>query len=204
MDTPDPPKWRVSGSAQWTATDILLSDDTEGAMRRSATSVAGEFRFADDWTATAGVGVSLYGDLTVNRERYVLEPGPLAVLGVSYRIMPGVGWEPFVMLGLAGSVSTSATESDLTGEEARLTALDARVAVVVGEVFADTFAPYAAIRGFGGPIFWQRGQNDVSGSDKYHYAVGVGALVTAGWMDAFFEVVPLGERSLNVGVAFTF
>lgn len=173
-------------------------------MRRSAASVAGEYRFTDDWTVTAGAGASLYGDLTVARERFVLDPGPLAVLGVSYRILPGVGWEPFVMLSVAGSVSTSATTSELTGEEARLTALDARVAVVAGEVFADTFAPYAALRGFGGPIFWERGQREVSGSDKYHYAVGIGALVTAGWIDAFFEVVPLGERSLNTGAAFTF
>ncbi len=176
----------------------------ESTLRRVATSVAGEYRLTDDWTLTAGVGVSIAGDLTIGPERYALGPGPLGVLGASYRVVAPDGWIPFVMLSGAGSVSSSETIADAGGEEARWTAIDFRVAVVVGEVFADTFAPYAAIRGFGGPIFWERGGIDVNGTDRYHYAVGLGALVTAGWMDAFFEVVPIGERSLNVGAAITF
>ena len=194
----------MSGSSQWTSTEILLSDNSQGTIRRFSTSVAGEFRFADDWTVTAGVGVSAEADFLVLGERYDFSPGPLGVIGLSYRLVAGEGWTPFVMFSGAASFSTSKTLGLRTLEEARFTAIDARAALTVGEVFANTFAPYASLRGFGGPVIWERNQIELSGSDKYHYAVALGALVTAGWMDAFFEIVPIGERSLNTGVAFTF
>lgn len=108
------------------------------------------------------------------------------------------------MFGVTGSFATNKTRGTLSLEEARLSAIDARVALTVGEVFADTFAPYATLRGFGGPVLWERAGMELNGSDKYHYAVGVGALVTSGSVDAFLEIVPLGERSLNTGIALSF
>lgn len=194
----------MSASTQWTATDIVFGSVIEAPLRRFSTSVAGEYRVAEDWTLSLGAGVSPQADLVVRGERFDFSPGPIGVLGVSYRIVAGEGWIPFVMLSGAGSFTTAKTRGALSLDEARLTAIDARVALTAGEVFADTFAPYASIRGFGGPVLWELAGVEINGTDKYHYAVGLGALVTAGWIDAFFEVVPIGERSLNAGAAFTF
>jgi hypothetical protein len=144
------------------------------------------------------------GDVAVGGERFDLGFGPVGVLAVSYRVLPGEGWEPFVLFSGAASVSTVETTSQRTLDEARMTAIDARVAVTAGEVFADTIAPYASLRGFGGPVFWTIGGADVTGGDRYHFQLGVGLLVTAGVFDAFFEVMPLGERSLSAGGAFAF
>ena len=179
-------------------------------MRRRSASLSFEYRVADDWTLTGAGGVSFGGDITVQGVRHALGAGPLAMLGVSYRLLDGDGWEPFALFSAAGSMSSVTStpdfdriQSDFRGD-ARVTALDARFGFTVGEVFANAVAPYATVRGFGGPILWKGDLLDRSGTDKYHFQVGLGLLVTAGVLDAFFEVVPLGERSATFGVATAF
>jgi hypothetical protein len=134
----------------------------------------------------------------------VLDPGPVGVLAFSYQILQSDGWQPFVLLSASGSFSTVTTESQLTAEEARMTAVDARVALTAGEVFLGAIAPYATIRGFGGPVFWEHGGQDVTGGDRYHFQLGAGLLVTTGQFDTFLEIIPLGERALSFGAAIAF
>jgi hypothetical protein len=197
---------RISSTLSASATDVRFGGNLDAALRRRALSAALEYRVADEWTLSLAGGASLGGDLRVQDVRHALGPGPLASLAASYRILDGRDrFLPFLLFGIAGSVSTVVTEADRDpGARARMTALDFRAALTAGKVFLDALAPYLVLRGFGGPIFWKLAGADVTGSDRYHFQLGGGALVTAGVFDAFVEVVPLGERAATVGAAVSF
>jgi hypothetical protein len=203
-EQPDAPEWRVSGSTTWSATDIIFSGDVEAPLRRQSASLSLEYRISEDFTLTGGGGASLLGDVNFEAVRYDLKPGPVGVVGAAYRILDGTGWEPFLLFGAAFSASTAQTESSLDSSLARMSAFDFRASLIAGEVFLNAVAPYLAIRGFGGPVVWKGGLLDTRGTDKYHFQVGGGMLVTAGWLDAYFEVIPLGERAATFGVATSF
>ncbi len=84
----------------------------------------------------------------------------------------------------------------------RYRALDLRVGLAVGRTaLQGRLTGYLAARAFGGPVSWRRGGDDVVGSDRYHYTVGVGASVRIpGVLDVGLEALPLGERSATLSV----
>lgn len=205
----EPPKFRVAASMTWSATRLAFSGDDsfDADSRRRAAAASFEWRVLDGLTLTAGAGAAIDGRLTVDGVRSDLRAGPLGTLGVAYRIVEGEGWVPFVLAGgtlSASSVPTHTRFDDGRSEHARLSAIDMRASITVGEVFANTLVPYVVARGFGGPIFWTRDEADVLGTDKFHYQLGGGLLVTAGWLDAYLELVPLGERAAIFGAGTTF
>lgn len=181
----------------------MFFGDDEAALRRRSISAAAEHRLFDDLTITAGAGVSIGGDLIIGGVRHDLGPGPLGLVAAAYRLLDGDGWEPFLLFSGAFSFSTvvsqRAPHDDL---DSRLTALDLRAGLTAGEVFGDAIAPYATVRAFGGPILWQAVES--SGTDKYHFQLGLGLLATAGVLDAFVEIVPVGERAATFGIATQF
>ena len=144
------------------------------------------------------------GELRILGQRHQLLPGPVGVIGAAYRILEGDGWEPFLLFGGAFSLSTVGTRRFSDGAEDRMTAMDARFSLTVGEVFLDAVAPYLTVRGFGGPVNWTLDGQDLTGSDKYHFQAGGGLLVTSGVVDGFFELIPLGERAAVFGGAVSF
>jgi hypothetical protein len=186
-----------------TSTDLSFSNDEEAQLRRRAVSASLERRLGERWSIQAGAGASLGGDVTIGGERYDFDPGWLASVGGSFRILEGVGLEPFLLAGLTTAVSsTQATRGD---DEAMFTAVDVRGSVTVGKLFWRGIAPYALARVFGGPVFWERGGEDITGSDDYHFQLGAGLLATAaGRVSAFAEIVPLGERSATFGANVAF
>jgi len=203
-EAPESPDWHIALSTTWSATDVVFSGNLAAKLRRRSASASVEYRASDDWTVNGGGGLSFSGDMTVDGETYDLEPGPLVLVGGAYRILDGDGWEPFLLAGTQFSTSSVKTRSRRDDSLARMTALDLRFSLTFGEVFLGAIAPYATVRGFGGPIIWKGGQTDTSGSDRYHFQLGGGMLVTAGWLDAYFEVIPLGERAASVGVGTAF
>jgi hypothetical protein len=196
----------VSVNYSLVSTELTLSGPIDADLRRRAISAAIEYRPADAWTLSLSGGASLGGDLVVAKIRYELGPGPVGSLGLSYRILDGRDpYLPFVLASGAFSASTVPTEAQAPGsEEARMSAFDFRAGLVAGKVFLDAFAPYVVGRGFGGPILWERGGREVTGQDQHHFQLGGGALVTAGVFDAFFEIIPLGERAATFGAAVAF
>lgn len=186
-------------------------------LNRSAVSLGLEYRVNDVWTAQIAGGVSHGGQLQTGSGIHVLEPGFVAVVGVGKQIGDGRDGSPFIVVGgtiSASSVTTQqqfvtqpqfATQRQTDSGRGRLTAIDGRVSLTVGKLLAETVAPYATGRLFGGPIFWQReGRPLAGGSDVYHFQLGAGLLVTTGDIDAFLEVIPAGERALTVGAATSF
>lgn len=208
-DAAEAPKFRVAASTTWSATRLSFGGDDsfDADSRRRAVAASFEWRALDDLTVTAGAGAAIDGRLVVRGVRSDLGAGPLGTVGVAYRFLAGEGWVPFILGGATFAASTASTHTrfeDGRREDARLTALDFRGSVTVGEVFGDAFVPYVVARGFGGPIFWTRGDADVVGTDKFKYQFGGGLLATARYFDAYFELVPLGERAAVFGGAVTF
>jgi len=199
----------VAASTTWSATRLSFGgeDGFDADSRRRAVASAFEWRALDGLTVTAGGGAAIDGRLSVRGVRSDLGAGPLGMIGVAYRLLAGEDWVPFILGGVTFAGSSVGTRTHFPNgriEDARLTALDFRASLTVGEVFGDHFVPYVVGRGFGGPIFWTRDDAEVTGSDKYHYQVGAGLLVTAGWFDAYFELVPSGERAAVFGGAVSF
>jgi hypothetical protein len=60
--------------------------------------------------------------------------------------------------------------------------------------------PYVLARAFGGPVFWSLAGASVTGTDAHHYQVGAGLVIRARRVDIVAEGVPLGERTVVVGV----
>ena len=101
---------------------------------------------------------------------------------------------PFVLLGISLAGSRASAISD-DGMDHTLTAADVRVGVMAGKTLG-AFTPYAAARGFGGPVGWTLAGKDATGEDAHHSTVGAGLTVRPGRrFDLALEVMPLGEQS---------
>jgi hypothetical protein len=66
-------------------------------------------------------------------------------------------------------------------------------------------SPYAAARAFGWPILWHTGGETRLGTDRYHFQIAAGAVVSLpAAVDVFAEIVPLGERAVTLGAGVSF
>lgn len=126
--------------------------------------------------------------------------GEIGTVSGSWLALLETARRPFVLATAALSVSTTTAVSD-DGARHRLTAGDLRAGIAVGKSFGRV-VPYAAARVFGGPVYWRLGGADVTGTDAYHYTIGVGARVRLpAHFDAFVEAMPIGAASFSLGVS---
>ena len=198
------PRWRTGAAGLYTSTTIdfgggLHTDETRGSLVASLA-----YQPTRRLTVQLAAGSTLGGHLGTPVGVYEFSPGPTGAAGVSYRLLPGT--RPFVILTANLSFSAAATQlSGGTGPEVSYDAFDLRGGALVGTTLAGVLSPYAVVRAFGGPIYWQYQDQSVTGTDAHHYQVGAGlTLVLARAVDLFVEGVPLGERSLAAGGAVAF
>jgi hypothetical protein len=185
------------------SSELDFSNGETVDVRRRIVSAGLERRLGDRWAVQAGGGASLGGDLRVGDERHELAPGWVASLGGSLRILDGEGMDPFLLTALSVAVGSSQAEGPV--DVAAFTAVDARLSLTVGKLFWRSLAPYAVARVFGGPVFWRRHDEKVTGTDQHHVELGAGLLATAGGkVGAFLEVIPLGARSVSCGANVAF
>lgn len=147
------------------------------------------------------MGAILDGELRGQGSTYDIGPGFLASLTGAYRVVGGPGKLPFLTLTLGYGMSfTEAHEIDGAREDEALMASDARLGVLFGVTLFDFWSPYLAARAFGGPVNWQRRGEDRVGSDRHHYAIGVGSsFAVAPTLSLTLEAIPVGERSYGAG-----
>ena len=151
-------------------------------------------------------GSTVGGHLDTAAGVYDFSTGPTVATGASYRLIQGV--RPFVIL--TANLSFSHAETQLSGERDAASspmvgynAFDLRAGALVGTTLWRLLSPYAVVRAFGGPVYWQYQGANVTGTDAHHYQVGAGlTLVVVHRVDLFVEAIPLGERSLAAGAAF--
>ncbi len=125
--------------------------------------------------------------------------GFVASISGSRRWSLGARRRWFVTGSLTGSGGTTTT-SGVSSE--RFTAFDLRVGAIAGRTFADRISPYVLARGFGGPVMWNVGGSDVTGSDTHHYQLGVGTSVTTGFgLSGVIDVSLLGEQAVSIGLS---
>jgi hypothetical protein len=179
-----------------------------------------DYRPSPETTFGGGIGAGLGGVITVvppsapgaslpNPQRFLVLPGWEVTLTYSRRLLDGRGRWPFLVLGISGGASGAWTREETlaapTPPTSTLYAFDLRAGLIVGKTLWKTLSPYAAVRGFGGPVIWQYGGSSLTGTDRYHFQIGAG-LVTAlpRAFDVFVEGVPLGERAVTLGMGKTF
>lgn len=152
-------------------------------------------------------GAVLTGELELEGRTHEVQPGWLAALGGSFRVLDPDGGVPFIILSSSLGLSQVHTEERGVTDPPRsaLWSYDLRFGFAIGWSLFDTLNPYAVARAFGGPVIWELDGSNVTGSDKYHYQVGAGLLVSLpANLDVFVEGIPLGERAVTVGVGIGF
>jgi hypothetical protein len=158
-------------------------------------------RFGERFTLSLAAGAILDGELRGQGSVYDIGPGFLASLTAAYRLLGGPGKNPFLTLTLGYGMSFSEThEIGGAREDERLMAADTRLGALFGVTLFDFWSPYLAARIFGGPVNWQRRGEDRTGSDRHHYAIGLGSsFAVAPTLSIVLEAIPLGERTYGAG-----
>jgi hypothetical protein len=172
----------------------------------SEESVAASFgrRFGDVLSLRLVLGAVLDGEFERPQEHYDVRPGFLVAANVARRWFGGSGYDWFLTTSLTVGVSFAGTTSPSGAKEA-LTAQDSRIAVLLGHSFAKRWNPYIAARVFGGPVFWTLNGEKVTGSDRHHYAIGLGGSYSVGGgVDLMAEGAFFGEKSLSAGASISF
>ncbi|HUS67701.1 MAG TPA: hypothetical protein VMZ28_24365 [Kofleriaceae bacterium] len=180
--------WGVGASAGWFDTEIVFDRDV--SMQALTTMALVAYQPSPTLGAAVGLGAVVDGTIAGGD----ISPGPAASGSISLLALRETERRPFVLAGLSVSASRASARST-DGEEHTLTAMDLRLGISSGKTFG-WITPYAAARGFAGPVGWHLDGEAATGSDAHHYTVGAGAVMRAGRrLELSVEVMPLGERS---------
>ncbi len=157
--------------------------------------------------ARVGVIASLSGILggrIEHTDKTTMGGGVAGSLTGTLLALPETLNRPFVLASLTfGHARSSAISDD--GKSHDWIASDLRAGLMVGKTFASNIVPFAVARAFAGPVQWRLADREVTGGDLHHYAVGLGATYRIpGAIDAFVELLPLGEQSVSAGASFPF
>ncbi len=199
------PRWRLGASASYTSTAIEFGSNLTAPETRGSVIASLAYQPTPRLTWQLAAGSTVGGRLTTPAGTYDFSAGPTGAVGASYRLVQGT--KPFVLLtaNLSFSAATTQASGAPSGPRVSYDAFDLRVGGLVGTTLWQVLSPYAVVRAFGGPVYWQYQGASVTGTDAHHYQVGAGLTVlVASRVDAFVEGVPLGERSLAGGAAVAF
>ena len=194
-DGSDPPTWQVTGAVSGFSTEIVFNDMRIPVEQLATTATLGHFPTARlGWSVTAG------GVLAGQIDGRDVSGGGTVAGTVSWLPVYEGARRPFLAVtGTLGTAFVRAPADDAMTHS--WWAFDARVGVTVGKTFAGRWVPYASLRGFGGPVFWQRAGEGITGGDRYHVTAGAGLIVRLpGSLDLTVEGMPLGERSAAFGL----
>lgn len=201
------PMARVAASYAYTSTTLLFGQGRRADLTRHAAFVLTELPLSSTVGLRFGAGGIFGGDLVKNqsRGRSSFGPGVTAFVGIASTIVREQASVPFLQVSATLSGSRARTEDSVDPRDApSFTAFDLRGAAIVGKTLGEAVVPYAALRAFGGPIFYRFLAAEVTGTDLYKYQVGGGLAVHLGPVDAFVEGIPFGERGASSGLGVTF
>jgi hypothetical protein len=198
-------KWHVGVSGSLTSTAIRFENDLRFDQDRSVALATLDYAPKPDVALEFGAGALFDGTFERGDAKYDFSPGPLLLIGGSYRLLKNDGARPFVLLGGQISYVMSHTQQFAGDESVAYHALDVRVGPVVGWTFWNMLSPYVLARAFGGPVFWHYQGEAITGGDIHHYQLGAGlSLVIAKRVNVYVEGVPFGEQALAGGAGFSF
>jgi hypothetical protein len=196
-------RWRAGAAFGVAGTNLIFQNAPDVAIERRAATVAIECRVAAETTLTLGGGASLGGSMiTEGGARFQILPGWLVSFTYARRLLEGRGAAPFLMIAISAAASGANTRESRPGstDGGMLYAIDVRAGLVVGKTFWNVLSPYGALRGFGGPVFWDYRGATAVGTDQYHFQVGFGMVASLPRrFDLYVEGAPLGERAFTFG-----
>jgi hypothetical protein len=202
-------RWRAGLSYGVMGSRLVATDLDDITIQRRAVQAGLDYKLSRETSIGGGAGAGLGGLITVGKERYTIDPGWLVTASWSRRLLDGRGRAPFLMVAIAFGASGAGTKEQVQGSAtprtATLYALDVRAALTVGKTFWRALSPYATVRAFGGPVFWNHANKSVLAGDQYHVQLGLGMVSSLPrGFDLFAEVVPLGERAATFGAGKSF
>lgn len=154
-----------------------------------------------DWSVRLAGGAILDGTMAVEGETHDIGTGWLVSVAGSRRFRFGSRF--FATASLSIGVSSTSTQLMPAADAVSLSAMDVRLGGLFGATFWERFSPYVLGRFFGGPVGWNRGGGDITGTDQYHIQVGAGASVQLrSGFSALIDASLLGERSLSIGMTY--
>ena len=191
------PRWQLGAAGVYTSTSLSFGEGLRADQTRYTVVATGVYAPTRRFSLLVSAGLGFGGELRMDDASYDLWGGPTLAAGVVYTLLEG---RPFVALSGVFSAAYAQTQAAGEGTES-YTALDLRVGLIVGTVLFDVLVPYAVVRAFGGPVFWQ----GWTGTDLHHYQLGAGLTVRPlEWWSISLEGVPLGEQALSAGTAIAF
>jgi hypothetical protein len=204
------PRFHASLGGGVTRAELRFGGDTDATLVQPSAAATLEWRLSSKVAVMAGGGAVLPGTLRASGRSFDVRPGWLATIGLSDRIVDGEGRSPFVLLSVSIAQSSARTAlpsgtSGTAGEASSvpLRATDVRLGATIGKTLG-IVTPFAAARVFGGPVFWSLDGQDLTGTDRGHYQLGVGCALTLGaGFDAFAEWDYLGERRVAAGLGWS-
>ena len=191
------PKWALGLSGLYTSTNIHFSSGLRGDETREELLMAIAHMPSANVTMELGLGAMLGGHLDMPDGRHEFSPGPAAFVGTAWRVIDD---REFLILNSVLSFSANRTELGSQASEP-YEAFDLRLGAVLGITLFDALSSYVPLRVFGGPIYWHHGGQSVTGTDAYHYQVGLGIVLHIQQRLHFFvEGIPVGEKALAGGL----
>ena len=196
------PRWQAGVAALHTRTRLRFSDDVRATQFRNAVVATAAYAPTASLSLQLNAGAAFGGELQTPQGDHRFSVGPTLAAGIAYTLRAG---QPFIVLSgvLAATFARTRLEGAVTS--VGYGALDVRIGAVVGVTLFDVLRPYAVARAFGGPVFWRHRGDSVTGTDVYHYQLGLGlSLRMIETLALFVEGIPLGERALSGGAALVF
>ncbi len=191
----EPPKNRVGLSFGAFQTRLQLEGDVP--LDEAALGVSYERQVSKRVTLQVSGGWIPTGHLFAGGSQF---RGGFFGFGASFNVLTQKGAIPFLMLG----VSASGSMAVYSGSPNKLYAADIRGSVTSGYSM-DRFTPYLVGRVFGGPVFFERPSGTSSGTDRFHYQLGIGLVVSLPkGFDLSVELVPFGEQRVSAGIGYAF
>ncbi len=198
-DGDGPPTWQATAAVDTMATTIEFDSGGVELRETAVTATLAHFaRPAFGWSVTAG------GVVAGSVEGRSMHGGGTIAGAVDWLVVYERERRPFVALTASlGTAVIRATADD--GSTRTFSPWDLRGGAMVGKTLYGHVVPYAAVRAFGGPVFWTRGGASVTGSDRYHVTAGLGVIVRLpARLDLSVEAMPLGERSATGAITARF
>lgn len=195
--------WRAGASGGAFRSTIVFDGDQNVDIEQSSVSGILGYQLSTRAGLVASAGGILGGTVNHGTEGDI-GSGLVVSLSANYLALYETDTRPFLLGSVTfGHSRTSAVSDDNMRHD--WNAFDMRAGLMVGKTISDQFVPFASARAFAGPVSWKLGGEDVVGTDKYHYTLGLGATFRIpGKLDLFAEVLGLGEKSASVGGSVSF
>jgi len=185
--------------------DLRFDGESDYELAQDALVASLGYRLSHGFSLRVSAGTILDGSLRGEGRSYDVEPGWTMSFSAARQWFGRSDETPFLTTALSLSASRARTIEVGTGVEEPLGASDVRISVLAGYTFGDTWSPFFVARAFGGPVSFRQDGRERTGTDRHHYALGLGSgLSLFERLELLVDATVLGEKSLSAGASVAF